>query len=79
MDSVTGPRLSDFTIDQLSCFMGFTGQVAPALVCCGHSDTRSRLARWINAPSTGLELIRENIMRNHHVRCNENSILIPVR
>ncbi|KAG1833169.1 uncharacterized protein F5147DRAFT_726871 [Suillus discolor] len=24
------------------------------------------LARWINAPSTGLELIRENIMRNHH-------------
>jgi TATA-binding related factor (TRF) of subunit 20 of Mediator complex len=27
-----------------------------------------RLARWINAPTTGLELINENIVRNHHVR-----------
>lgn len=27
-----------------------------------------RLARWINAPTTGLELINENIIRNHHVR-----------
>lgn len=51
--------------------MGFTGQVSSALVCYGYSDTRFRLARWINAPSTGLELIRENIMRNHHVRRNE--------
>lgn len=24
------------------------------------------LARWINAPTTGLELINENIVRNHH-------------
>lgn len=27
-----------------------------------------RLARWINPPTSGLELIAENIMRNHHVR-----------
>ena len=27
-----------------------------------------RLARWINAPTTGLELINDNIMRNHGVR-----------
>ena len=26
-----------------------------------------RLARWINAPTTGLELISENIVRNHQV------------
>jgi len=37
--------------------------------------TRS-LARWINAPSSGLELIRENIMRNHHVRRDTNSVIV---
>jgi len=34
-----------------------------------------RLARWVNAPTTGLELIRENIIRHHNVRsyCLDNT------
>jgi hypothetical protein len=32
-----------------------------------------RLARWVNAPTTGLELINKNILSNHHVRqCNDS-------
>lgn len=26
------------------------------------------LARWQNAPTTGLDLVTENIIKNHHVR-----------
>ena len=49
--------------------MGFTGYgYLPPRKAYFYSDFQDRLARWINAPTTGLELIVENIVRNYHVR-----------
>ena len=38
------------------------------LTAAGEIKHVIRLARWINAPTTGLDLIAQNIVRNHQVR-----------
>jgi hypothetical protein len=54
--------------------MGFTGYT---LFSISYSKclALSRLARWVNAPTTGLELVNENIMRNHRVCSTRTSFL----
>ena len=58
--------------------MGFTGYGYP-LPCEAdfYSDFQHRLARWINAPTTGLELIVENIVRNYHFRSRSLRLSFP--
>lgn len=36
-----------------------------------------RLARWVNAPTTGMELVTTNIVRNHHVRASQSLPSLP--
>ena len=49
--------------------MGFSGYkyfIIPLYTCLTRPAV-ARLVRWTNAPTTGLELIAQNIIKNHQV------------